>query len=75
MRIKLRDYQTLTTEVYFAGQRDDALRTQDRVFLSRGPRRGEMVVPLEPASARAELLRIEPEPDALCLRYDLGLTT
>ena len=34
-----------------------------------------MVVALEPAPARAEVLRIKPEPEALCLRYDLGLTS
>ena len=74
MRVKHENHPTLTTEVYFAGERDDLLRQEDRVFQSRGPRRTEMVVALEPAPAQADMLRINPEPDALCLRYDLRLT-
>jgi protocatechuate 3,4-dioxygenase, beta subunit len=73
IRVKHSEHPTLTTEAYFAGARDDALRQKDRVFLSRGARRGEMVVALEPARPRAEWLRIAPEADALTLRFDLGL--
>lgn len=62
---------TLTTEIYFSGKQDDALRTTDSVFQGRGPRKGEMVVELKPASAVRARLAAAPEPGALACEYDL----
>ena len=64
---------TLTTEVYFQAPADETLRAQDRVFQGRGPRKGEMVVALEPASRFARRLDTAPEPGSLACTYDLTL--
>ena len=65
--------RTLTTEVYFEGQADEALRQRDGVFQSRGARKGELVVTLKPASAYSGRLRSAPESGALACEYDLTL--
>lgn len=64
---------TLTTEVYFEGAADDALRRTDQVFQSRGARKGEMVVALRPASDLAGRLGASPDPGALACEQDLML--
>jgi protocatechuate 3,4-dioxygenase beta subunit len=66
--------RTLTTEVYFEGRTDEALRERDGVFQSRGARNGELVVALKPAAAYARRLRGAPEPGALACEYDLTLS-
>jgi protocatechuate 3,4-dioxygenase beta subunit len=65
--------KTLTTEIYFEGAEDAALRTTDRVFQGRGPRKGELVVPVRPATQFAARLATAPEPGALACEYDLTL--
>jgi protocatechuate 3,4-dioxygenase beta subunit len=55
---------TLTTEIYFSGAQDAALRTTDSVFQGRGPRKEEMIVELKPASAVRARIDAAPEPGA-----------
>lgn len=62
---------TLTTEIYFSGAQDAALRTSDAVFQGRGPRKGEMIVELRPASAVRARLAAAPEPGAAACECDL----
>lgn len=73
IRIKAPNRPVATTEVYFAGREDDDLRLVDRVFQSRGARRGEMVVALRPANEAAQRLGGTPEPGALACEYDVSV--
>lgn len=75
VRVRAEGQPVLTTEIYFAGREDDELRLRDRVFLGRGPRRGEMVAALRPASDAGGRLGRTPEPGALWCEHDLSLAT
>jgi protocatechuate 3,4-dioxygenase beta subunit len=65
--------RTLTTEIYFGGAEDDALRTTDSVFQGRGPRKGEMVVELKPATALDPRLPAAPGAGDLACECELML--
>jgi len=61
----------LTTEVYFAGATDDAMRLNDRVYMSRGTQKERMIAELMPASEFRSSLAWSAVPDALVCEYDL----
>jgi protocatechuate 3,4-dioxygenase beta subunit len=73
LRVGAEGRPLLTTEVYFAGLLDDELRLRDRVFQSRGARRGELVAVLRPAQEERHRLAAEPEPGALVCSHDFSL--
>ncbi len=64
-RVRHPSYQDYVTEVYFAGDQDDLLRDQDRVFQSRPQNsRAQLIVSLQQAIAD----------NAIACRFDLALT-
>jgi protocatechuate 3,4-dioxygenase beta subunit len=73
VRVKKGSAEVLTTEIYFAGEADERLRAKDQVFQGRGPRKGELVATLRPATEMAKRVGRPPERDALACDYDLTL--
>jgi protocatechuate 3,4-dioxygenase, beta subunit len=53
MQVKAPGRAPILTEVYFAGAEDDKIRATDGVYRSRGARRAELIVELQPAKSGA----------------------
>jgi protocatechuate 3,4-dioxygenase, beta subunit len=73
VRVKATGHPMATTELYFSGAPDEALRAGDRVFQGRGPRRGEMIVPVRTAAGMSARIARTPEPGALLCECELTL--
>jgi protocatechuate 3,4-dioxygenase beta subunit len=59
VKVRAGERPALVSEVYFAGVRDDRLRERDRVYLSRGPRRADLIASVVTARSLPELDDVE----------------
>lgn len=70
LKMRHKDHGVLTTQMYFAGKEQDAIREQDRVFKGH-VNRDRLVVPKERPEQYSEL-DVQFEKDAVCCKYDLA---
>ncbi len=70
VKMRHKDHGVLTTEMYFAGKDQDAIREKDDAFKS--PRNGDrLIVPRESPAQYADL-GIQLDDKAACCRFDLA---
>jgi protocatechuate 3,4-dioxygenase beta subunit len=70
LKMRHKDHGVLTTQMYFAGKDQDAIREQDRVFKGH-VNRDRLVVPKEQPETYSEI-DVQFEKDAVCCKYDLA---
>lgn len=70
LKMRHKEHGVLTTQMYFEGKDQDAIREQDRVFKAH-PERERLIVPKENPEKYAEL-DMQFEEDAVCCKYDLA---
>jgi protocatechuate 3,4-dioxygenase beta subunit len=70
VKMRHRDHGVLTTEMYFAGKDQDAIREKDHVFKSR--RNGDRLIVPRESPAKYSDLGIQFDDKAACCRFDLA---
>lgn len=70
IKMRHKDHGVLTTQMYFSGKEQDAIRDQDHVFKGH-VNRDRLIIPKEKPETYSDL-GVQIDKDAVCCKYDLA---